>query len=95
MQRLPSLAEPIQKQQPPISSPSYQSKLSWWVEINTSVPLCTYYFGPFDSQEEARDSRTGYIDDLYQEEARGIIASIKQCQPVGLTIDQGYYSIET
>ena len=67
---------------------------SWWVEINTAVPLCTYYFGPFDSQKAARDSRTSYVNDLHQEEARGIVALVKQCQPDQLTIDQGYYEIQ-
>lgn len=64
---------------------SNQSKLSWWVEINTTVPRCTYYFGPFDTQNEARLSRTGYVEDLYQEEARDIVALVKQCQPDMLT----------
>jgi hypothetical protein len=73
---------------------SCDAALPWWVEIKTSVPLCTYYFGPFDNHKEARDSRTGYVEDLYQEEARGIIALVKQCQPDGLTIDQGYYSTQ-
>ncbi len=66
-------------------------KLLWWVEINTAVPLCTYFFGPFDSRQEAQDSRLGYVDDLCQEQARGIVAQVKQCQPTILTIDQGYY----
>ncbi|MEH2229373.1 MAG: DUF1816 domain-containing protein [Nostoc sp.] len=67
---------------------SNQSEFAWWVEINTAVPRCTYYFGPFDSEKEAQFSRTGYIDDLYQEEARDIIAIVKQCQPNVLTIFQ-------
>jgi hypothetical protein len=54
------------------------------------IAICTYYFGPFDSQAEARDSRTGYVDDLFQEGARDIMALIKHCQPKKLTIDQGY-----
>ncbi|MEH2226609.1 DUF1816 domain-containing protein [Nostoc sp.] len=67
---------------------SNQSEFAWWVEINTAVPRCTYYFGPFDSEKEAQLSRTGYIEDLYQEEARDIIAIVKQCQPNVLTIFQ-------
>jgi Domain of unknown function (DUF1816) len=74
------------------STPSPQ--LYWWVEISTAVPLCTYYFGPFDSRKEAQDSRSGYVEDLYQEDARGIVARVKQCQPSGVTIDQGYYFID-
>jgi hypothetical protein len=65
----------------------HQAELAWWVEINTSVPLCTYYFGPFDHQAEARDSRTGYVEDLYQEGAKDIVALVKQCNPNNLTID--------
>lgn len=88
MQPLLSVVESVQKQRSPIT-PLIQP--SWWVEINTLVPLCTYYFGPFDSQEEAKDSRSGYVDDLYQEGARNIVALIKQCDPENLTIDQGYF----
>jgi hypothetical protein len=94
MQPLPSLVEPIGKQHTTIVSLDCKSELPWWVEINTSVPLCTYYFGPFDNRKEAQDSRTGYVNDLHQEEARGIVALIKQCQPDDLTIDQGYYIAE-
>jgi hypothetical protein len=65
---------------------SHQSELFWWVEINTTVPRCTYYFGPFNSEKEAQFSRTGYVEDLYQEEARDIVALVKQCQPDILTI---------
>jgi hypothetical protein len=68
-----------------------QAEICWWVEINTSIPLCTYYFGPFDSQSEAQDSRSGYVEDLCLEGARDIIALVKQCQPNLLTIDRGYY----
>jgi hypothetical protein len=90
MQPSLSLVKPIREQQSSIASRASQPHLSWWIEINTSVPLCTYYFGPFDSQAEARDSRTGYVDDLYQEGARDIVTLIKHCQPNKLTIDQGY-----
>ena len=90
MQPSLSLVKPSDKQQSSIALRTGQSHLSWWVEINTSVPLCTYYFGPFDSQGEARDSRRGYVDDLFQEGARDIVALIKHCQPKKLTIDQGY-----
>jgi Domain of unknown function (DUF1816) len=70
----------------------HQTKLPWWVEIQTSVPRCTYYFGPFDYYDEAKASREGYVEDLEQEGARDIVALVKQCQPDVLTIDQGYYS---
>jgi hypothetical protein len=69
-----------------------QTKLPWWVEVQTSVPRCTYYFGPFDYQDEAKASRAGYVEDLEGEGARDIVVRVKQCQPDVLTIDQGYYS---
>lgn len=92
MQPLLSLVKPTRRQHSPIASRTRHSQRSWWVEINTSVPLCTYYFGPFDSQSEARDSRSGYVDDLFQEGARDIVALIKHCQPKNLTLDQGYFA---
>lgn len=90
MQPLLSFVKPTQKQHSPIASQTRHSQRSWWVEISTSVPLCTYYFGPFDSQAEARNSRSGYVDDLCQEDARDIVALVKHCQPKNLTLDQGY-----
>ncbi len=68
------------------------TKLLWWVEVQTSVPRCTYYFGPFDYHAEAKASRAGYVEDLEGEGARDIVVLVKQCQPDVLTIDQGYYS---
>lgn len=65
---------------------SNQSEFAWWVEINTVAPRCTYYFGPFDSGKEAQLSRTGYVEDLYEEGARDIVALVKQCQSDVLTI---------
>ncbi|WP_228021231.1 DUF1816 domain-containing protein [Vasconcelosia minhoensis] len=59
----------------------------WWVEIQTQVPACTYFFGPFDSDSEALLLQEGYIDDLVQESAQNITTEIKQIQPQMLTID--------
>ena len=56
----------------------HQSELSWWVEINTSVPKQTYHFGPFKSREEAKLSRGVHVDALDRKEARDIVALIKQ-----------------
>ncbi|NJL47203.1 MAG: DUF1816 domain-containing protein [Leptolyngbyaceae cyanobacterium SM2_5_2] len=69
--------------------PFTQSKQqAWWVEIQTQVPNCTYYFGPFDSCKEAKFSQVGYIDDLVQEGARDIVVNIKQIHPQQLTVIQ-------
>ncbi len=63
----------------------HEIKLPWWVEIMTTRPHCLYYFGPFDTMSEAQIHQGGYIEDLQQEGALGIIINIKQCQPLVLT----------
>ncbi len=60
--------------------------LACWVEINTDNPRCTYYFGPFLSQKEARLAQDGYIEDLKQEGTKGITVRIKRFKPGELTI---------
>ena len=59
---------------------------AFWVEILTETPNCTYYFGPFISQQEARTSQFGYLEDLEAEHAQGIKVKIKRCKPNTLTI---------
>ena len=46
----------------------------WWLEIKTAEPACTYYFGPFDIEQEAQLQQKGYIDDLQQEGSRVLAA---------------------
>ncbi|NHC34370.1 DUF1816 domain-containing protein [Scytonema millei] len=58
----------------------------WWVEIITTKPHCTYYFGPFSSHDEAKAAYPGYVEDLDGEGAQGIAIVIKRCQPTELTI---------
>lgn len=58
----------------------------WWIKIYTTIPCCIYYFGPFDSAEEAKLEQIGYIEDLMQEKAQGITVDIVQCLPDSLTI---------
>jgi hypothetical protein len=60
---------------------------AWWVEITTDKPHCIYYFGPFSSLVEAETSKTGYIEDLENEEAQGIHVIIKRCKPTEMTIE--------
>ncbi len=62
------------------------SESPWWVEIVTTQPSCTYYFGSFSSQQEAERAQSGYLEDLAHEGAEGIAVQIKQCQPKDLTI---------
>ena len=61
-------------------------KTPWWIEIQTKIPHCTYYFGPFDSLKEAQGHQPGYIEDLVEEKAQGISVKIKQNKPTLLTI---------
>ncbi len=70
-----------------ISENSNLKTIKIWVKINTTIPQCTYYFGPFDTFEEAEKCKKGYIEDLIEEGASGINVSIKKCQPQVLTIE--------
>ena len=62
---------------------------AWWVEILTTQPQCTYYFGPFASSNEANIAIPGYVEDLESELAQDIQTHIKRCKPPILTIVHG------
>ena len=64
--------------------------LAWWVEITTQTPRCTYYFGPFFSSKEAQAAKQGYIEDLEQEGAQGIVVNVKRCKPTNLTVSEDF-----
>ncbi len=49
-----------------------------WVEVETESPKSTYYFGPYDSKDEASNNTNGYITDLEKKEAKNISINIKQ-----------------
>jgi hypothetical protein len=61
-------------------------EMAWWVEILTTIPSCTYYFGPFESMQEAALAQNGYVEDLVNEGAQAITVEIIWCQPRELTI---------
>jgi len=63
-----------------------QFNVSWWIEIQTNIPACTYYFGPFPNLKEAKLSQHGYIEDLVKEKPQGITVELKKCQSQSLTI---------
>ncbi|MEC4816458.1 MAG: DUF1816 domain-containing protein [Scytonema sp. PMC 1069.18] len=63
-----------------------ETMANWWVEIITTTPRCIYYFGPFDTREEAVVAYPGYIEDLDEEGSQGIVVVIKLCNPEVLTI---------
>jgi hypothetical protein len=60
---------------------------AWWIEISTSQPSCTYYFGPFANSKEAERMMAGYVEDLENEFAQGIQTKIRRCKPDKLTIE--------
>ena len=71
----------------PLKPPSSNSpEYPWWIEIITTIPLCVYYFGPFESIQEAQLHQKGYVEDLIEENAQEITVEIKRCQPQYLTI---------
>ena len=59
----------------------------WWVRVTTGSPKCTYYFGPFNSAQEAQANHQGHIDDLVGEGAEGIEYTIEKGRPKQLTIE--------
>lgn len=60
----------------------------WWIKVTTAEPNCIYYFGPYDSQSEAIDAKSGFIEDLEQEGAVRIETSLQRSpEPDELTIE--------
>ena len=62
---------------------------AWWVEVLTTQPRCTYYFGPFSGVESANRAVSGYVEDLEGESAQGIKTQVKRCHPERITILHG------
>lgn len=58
----------------------------YWIKVTTSRPSCTYYFGPFLTQKEAKSAQPGFIEDLATENAEGIKAEIGCFNPKELTV---------
>ena len=57
----------------------------YWIKVTTVKPSCTYYFGSFLTKKRAKLAKPGFIEDLESENAKGIKAEIKRCQPQELT----------
>jgi hypothetical protein len=58
----------------------------WWVEIFTCEPAGLYYFGHFDTLEEAHNSQNGFVEDLLAEGINDVKAQLRFCQPKRLTV---------
>ncbi len=65
-----------------------EQQSSWWIRITSYSPDGVYYFGPFDSWDEAESKQTEYIETIKYEGAAAIISQIKQCQPQQLPVYQ-------
>lgn len=61
--------------------------LMWWTKIYTINPFCIYYFGPFDKENNAQDSNSGYIEDLENEGAKVVCVKLKHLIPKKLTVE--------
>jgi Domain of unknown function (DUF1816) len=66
---------------------------AWWIEISTTLPNATYYFGPFLNCLEAESSADGCreelrscIEDLTEKAVPSFHLDIKRCKPAILTI---------
>ncbi|NEO84823.1 MAG: DUF1816 domain-containing protein [Spirulina sp. SIO3F2] len=60
---------------------------AFWVEVKTTTPSCTYYFGPFANSPDAEIAIPGYVEDLTEEGAQGIQTQVRQMKPEALTIE--------
>ena len=61
---------------------------SWWLETSTESPRCEYYFGPFGSESEAVQARSGYVEDLEHEGSELLRVSVVRRQaPAELTVE--------
>lgn len=58
----------------------------WWIKVMTAYPSCTYYFGPFDTAQEAYYHQAEYLQDIQEEGAEGISTIIEKGHPHQLTI---------
>ena len=70
----------------------FKSDQKWWLEVKTTGPNCTYYFGPFENEQEAELAKKGYVDDLEQEGSKVLTATVMllSSAPQQLTVyDEG------
>lgn len=80
----------LRQNQPPGQRFACSGWQPWWVKIRTTMPSCTYYFGPFPFRWMAQRHRAGYCEDLALEQAQGIDAVIVRDEPVELTFSEEF-----
>lgn len=58
------------------------------MEIVTVEEPCTYYFGEFETKQEAEMAKHGYMEDLLAEGHHNMLVQIRLCLPENLTVWQ-------
>ena len=53
--------------------------LAWWAKVNTENPSVTYWYGPFLTKRSLNENLELFLNDLYEEGAKGINHSIVRC----------------
>ena len=53
--------------------------LAWWAKVNTENPSVIYWYGPFLTKRSLNENLELFLNDLYEEGAKGIKHSIVQC----------------
>ena len=69
-----------------IQSNDSAHELGWWLTVLTAQPLCLYYFGAFTTRQEAESLKAEFIEDLRQENALILCASLRFVQPSQVTV---------
>jgi Domain of unknown function (DUF1816) len=60
---------------------------AWWIEISTTLPNVTYYFGPFITSQEAELSIERYMASLQDKSSQSIRSTVKRCKPGELVVN--------
>lgn len=63
-----------------------QKGANYWIRIVTNNPDYVYYFGSFESYEEAQCCVRGYIQDLKEEGSKIVFFDITRYQPKQLNL---------
>jgi len=65
--------------------PPNSENSSWWLRFETAKPTATYYFGPFQSYNDAANNSQDHLEDLISENAQEIAYDIEFGNPQELT----------
>ena len=54
--------------------------LAWWAKVETGTPSATYWFGPFLTKRSLKDNLDKFLNDLSDEDSKGIKHDIIRCK---------------